>query len=544
MADFKHTPTPFMLPTSRYSKALADHAVAFITQLRHTKGQWAGRPFELFPWQEQIVRDVFGIVSRRDNYRQFRTVFVEIPKKQGKSELAAAVALYLLCADGEPGAEIYGCANDRKQASIVFDVARDMVLQNPVLRKVCKTNESQKRIIYLPSRSFYTAVSSEVNTKFGLNVHGCIFDELLGQTDRKLYDVMTSGSGAARRQPLNFVITTSGYDRNSICWEVHQKALDILEGRKIDAAFYPVVYSAPPEADWTDPEVWKTCNPSLGKTVTMEYMLSACESAKQNPAEEMQFRQYFLCQWTNSAARFMPMNKYDKGGELFLPEGLAGRECYGGLDLASTDDIAAFVLVFPPMGDEEAYRVLPFFWIPAENLQRRVSKDHVPYDKWEREGFLTATEGNIIHYDFIERKISELSEKYHIMQIAFDRWGAIQMAQNLEGKDFEMVPFGQGYASFSPPTKELMRLVLDGKFLHGGNPVLRWMFDNVCAETDAAGNIKPSKKKSTEKIDGAVAAIMALDLAVRSLAKPAGSVYDGRGLLILGKDDPKDSADW
>jgi phage terminase large subunit-like protein len=544
MSDFQYTPTPFMLPTSRYSARLADHAVAFITQLRHTKGEWAGKPFDLFPWQEQIVRDVFGIVNRQDNFRQFRTVFVEIPKKQGKSELAAAVALYLLCADNEPGAEIYGCANDRKQASIVFDVARDMVLQNPVLRGLCKINESQKRIIYLPSRSFYTAVSSEVNTKFGLNVHGCIFDELLGQTDRKLYDVMTSGSGAARRQPLNFVITTSGYDRTSICWEVHSKALDIIESRKIDATFYPVVYCAPIEADWADPDVWKACNPSLGKTVTMEYMLNACESAKQNPAEEMIFRQYFLCQWTNSAVRFMPMDKYDKGNEPFLPEELEGRECYGGLDLASTDDIAAFVLVFPPEDSEGKYYVLPYFWIPRENMARRVRKDHVPYDKWEKQGFLTATEGNVIHYDFIEQKIAELNDKYHIMQIAFDRWGAIQMVQNLEGKDFQMVPFRQGYISYSPPTKELMRLVLDERFIHGGNPVLRWMFDNVCAETDAAGNIKPSKNKSTEKIDGAVAAIMALDLAVRSFAKPTGSVYDSRGLLTFGKEDLKDSREW
>lgn len=209
MGKLSYTPTRFMLPTSRYSKALADHAVAFIEQLCHTKGEWSGKPFRLLPWQEQIVRDVFGIVDRKTNARQFRTAFVEIPKKQGKSELAAAVALYLLCGDNEEDAEIYGCANDRKQAGIIYEVARDMVLFNPTLRRICKIIESQKRILFPPTRSFYSAMSAEITTKYGLNVHGCIFDELLGQRDRKLYDVMTSGSGAARRQPLNFVTTTA-----------------------------------------------------------------------------------------------------------------------------------------------------------------------------------------------------------------------------------------------------------------------------------------------------------------------------------------------
>ncbi len=511
---FTYIPTRFMLPTSRYSKKHADYAVAFIENLQHTKGVWAGKPFELFPWQEQIVRDLFGIL-KPDGYRQFRHCFVEICKKSGKSELAAAIALFLLCADKEQGAEIYGVANDRKQASIVFDVARDMVLQNVALNRLCKIMDSQKRIVFLPTRSFYTAMSSEVNTKYGLNTHGCVFDELLGQTDRKLFDVMVNGANAARKQPLSFVITTAGSDRNSICYEEHMKALDILEGRKIDSTYYPVVFNSSDDADWTDPAVWRSINPSFGKIVDEEYYRNACESAKQNPSEEIQFRQFFLCQWTNSAVRWMPMEKYDKGATPFKPEDLAGRVCFGGLDLASTDDIAALVLVFPPEEENGCYYVLPHFWIPKENLARRVQKDHVPYDKWEREGFLNATDGNVIHYDFIEQKIAELGEKHHIAEICYDRWGAIQMAQNLEGKDFKMIAFGQGYQSMSPPSKELMRLVLDEKIIHGGNPVLRWMIDNVYIESDAAANIKPSKKKSTEKIDGAVALIMALDRALR-----------------------------
>ena len=538
MEKFVYSPTRFMLPTSRYSRNLADHAVAFINQLCHTKGEWSGKPFELFSWQEQIVRDVFGIVDRETGFRQFRSVFVELPKKQGKSELAAAIALYLLCADNEEGAEIYGCANDRKQAGIVFDVAKDMVLMNPTLRKTCKTIESQKRILFFPTRSFYSAMSAEVTTKYGLNVHGCIFDELLGQRDRELYDVMTSGSGAARRQPLNFVITTAGRDRTSICWDIHSKAVDIIEGRKIDSTFYPVVYCAPDDADWTDEEVWKATCPSLSKTVSMEFMRNQCESAKQDAAEEMNFRQFFLCQWIYSATRWLPMDKYDKGKEPINVEALKGRKCYGGLDLASTNDIAAFVLVFPPDDAQGKYVILPFFWIPGENIPKRVRNHRVPYDRWVREGHLNATEGNVIHYEFIEQKILDLRGIYEIQEVAYDPWGATQMIQRLENMSgIDYVRFRQGYQSLSPPSKEMFRLVLDEKIQHGGHPVLRWMFNNVFIETDAAGNIKPSKEKSSEKIDGAVAAIMALDRAQRQ--ENRGSVYDTRGLLVFGGNN-----DW
>lgn len=531
MARSKYKPTRFMLPTSHYDKERADHAVNFIQSLKHTKGVWAGQPFLLFDWQEQIVRDLFGII-KPNGYRQFTTAFVEICKKAGKSELAAAIALYLLAGDGEEGAEIYGCANDRQQASIVFDVAKDMVLQCPALLKRMKIVESQKRLVYTPTRSIYQALSSEVASKYGYNVHGCVFDELLGQPNRKLFDVMTKGSGAARKQPLNFVITTAGSDKNSICYEVHSKALDILEGRKHDPTFYPVVFSAPTEADWTDPKVWLSVNPSLGKTVELDYYTAACESAKQNPAEEMQFRQFHLCQWTNSTTRWMPMDKWDACSFPVDQERLRGRLCYGGLDLSSTTDITAFVLVFPPTDEDGRYEILPFFWLPEETIDLRVKRDHVPYDIWARQGLVFTTEGNVIHYGYIEEFIEELGTRYNIKEIAFDRWGAVQMTQNLEGLGFTVVPFGQGYKDMSPPTKELMKLVLEGRIAHGGHPVLRWMIDNVTIRSDPAGNIKADKEKSTEKIDGAVATIMALDRAIRHEGDSA-SVYDARGLLFI-----------
>ena len=448
------------------------------------------------------------------------------------SELAAAVALLLLCADGEERAEVYGCAADRQQASIVFDVAADMVRMCAPLAKRCKILTNSKRIIYLPTNSFYQVLSAEAGTKHGLNVSGVIFDELHVQPNRKLYDVMMQSSGDARTQPLFFLITTAGTDTRSICYQVHQKAEDIIEGRKHDPTFYPVIYGAAPEDDWTDPKVWAKANPSLGVTVQIDKVMAACESAKQNPGEENSFRQLRLNQWVKQAVRWMPMDKWDLCA---FPEDfkeLEGRRCYGGLDLSSTSDITAFVLVFPPDDPEDRYVVLPFFWLPEDTLDLRVKRDHVPYDIWQRQGLVNVTEGNVIHYAYIEKFIEDLGTKYNIREIAFDRWGAVQMVQNLENMGFTVVPFGQGFKDMSPPTKELMKLVLERRIAHNGNEPLRWMMDNIFIRTDPAGNIKADKEKSTEKIDGAIAMIMALDRAIRH-ENDTESVYENRGLLFI-----------
>ena len=528
----KYKPTKFKLKSSVYDKSTADYAVAFIENLCHTKGTWAGKPFELIDWQEQIIRDLFGTL-KPNGYRQFNTAYIEIPKKQGKSELAAAVALLLTCGDGEERAEVYGCAADRQQAAIVFDVAADMVRMCPALSKRVKILASQKRLIYTPTNSFYQVLSAEAYSKHGFNIHGVVFDELHTQPNRKLFDVMTKGSGDARMQPLYFLITTAGTDTHSICYETHQKAKDIIEGRKIDPTFYPVIYGADESDDWTDPKVWKKANPSLDITVGIDKVKAACESAKQNPGEENAFRQLRLNQWVKQAVRWMPMEKWDKCAFAVDEDELEGRVCYGGLDLSSTTDITAFVLVFPPLDEEDKYVILPYFWIPEDNLTLRVNRDHVPYDVWERQGYLQTTEGNVVHYGFIEQFIERLGERFNIREIAFDRWGAVQMVQNLEGMGFTVVPFGQGFKDMSPPTKELMKLVLEQKIAHGGHPVLRWNMDNIYIRTDPAGNIKADKEKSTEKIDGAVATIMALDRAIRCGNDHGASVYDERGLLII-----------
>ena len=525
-----YVPTRFMLPTSHYDEAKADRAVKFIENLKHTKGKWDGKPFWLLPWQEQIIRDIFGIVDE-DGHRQFRTAYIEIGKKNGKSELAAAVALYLLYADGEPAAEVYGAAADRQQASIVFDVARRMVEKAPALYKRSKIAAATKRIVNYTNAGFYQVLSAEVGTKHGLNVSGLVLDEVHAQPNRKLYDVLTKGSGDAREQPLYFLITTAGTDKESICYELHSKALDIMAGRKIDHTFYPVVYGLADDEDWTDERNWHKANPSLGQTIQIDRVREMFQEAVDNPAEENVFKQLRLNMWVSSLTRFIPEQIYDLGNMPIDLASLQGRDCYGGLDLSSTGDITAFVLMFPPRTPEEKYVMLPFFWIPEDTIPIRVRRASVPYDVWFKQGYLNATEGNVIHYDFIEKFIEDLGTQYHILEIAFDRWGAVQMTQDLEGMGFTVVPFGQGYKDMSPPTKEFYKLLMEGRIIHGGNPVMRWMSGNVVVDTDPAGNIKCTKAKSPEKIDGIVAAIMALDRCIRH--EDTSSVYDERGLMVF-----------
>ena len=526
-----YKPSQFMLPTSHNDKKKADRAVTFIENLCHTKGKWAGTPFWLLPWQEQLIRDIFGIV-KPDGNRQFRTAFVEICKKVGKSELAAAIALYLLYADNEPSAEVYGAAADRQQASIVFDVAKQMVEMSPALMKRSKLMGATKRIVNYGNAGYYQVLSAEVGGKHGFSVSGLVFDEIHTQPNRQLYDVLTKGSSDARQNPLHFIITTAGNDRHSIAYELHTKAVDILEGRREDPTFYPVVYGLKDDEDWEDEANWYKVNPSLGYTVDVERLRDAYREAKQNPADEITFKWLRCNMWVSSTVAWIPDAIYMRGNEPINMASLEGRDCYAGLDLSSTGDITALVLIFPPRDEDEKFVLLPYFWIPEETIPRRVKANSVPYDIWEKQGYIMATEGNVIHYDFIEKFIMDLSEKYHILEIAVDRWNATHVIQNLEDNGFTMVPFGQGFASMSAPTKEFYRLLMEGKIIHGGHPVMRWMAGNVVVDTDPAGNIKVTKAKSKEKIDGIVAAIMALDRAVRHEGE-SRSVYDTRGIILI-----------
>lgn len=525
-----YSPSRFMLATSHYDKSKADRAVKFIEMLPHTKGEWEGKPFWLLPWQEQIIRDLFGIVDE-NGFRQFRTAYIEIPKKQGKSELAAAIALYLLYADHEPSAEVFSAAADRQQASIVYDVAKRMVEMTPGLDKRSKVMAATKRIVNYDNAGYYQVVSADVGGKHGFSISGLVFDEIHNQPNRRLWDVLTKGSGDARRQPLHVAITTAGTDRESICFELHTKALDLIAGRKIDPTFYPVVYSLPMDEDWTLEENWKKVNPSLGYTVPIERMREAFLQAKDNPAEQNVFRTLRLCQWVGSTVQWIPDHIFDLGNQPIDMDSLKGRECYAGLDLSSSGDITALVLMFPPRTETEKYICLPFFWVPEDTIPLREQRNGIPYGNWVAQGYMMATPGNVIDYAYIQNTIEDLSHQYHILEIAFDRWGSNMLVERLTEMGLTVVPFGQGYKDMSAPTKEFYEQLMKGNMVHGGNPVLKWMCGNVVVEQDPAGNIKTTKSKSKDKIDGVVAAIMALDRCIRH--ENGESIYDQRGLLFL-----------
>jgi phage terminase large subunit-like protein len=508
-------------------QARIDKALQFIGGMRHAKGRWAGHRFGLLEWELELIHEIFGTIDDRGR-RRYRTVYVELPRKNGKSSFAAALALYLLLADGEPGAEIYGAAYDRDQASIVFNIAAGYVRQTPYLAKRLKIIDSQKRIVHYGSGSFYRAIPNDAAGSWGFNAHGIIVDELHVWRSRELWEALTTSTGA-REQPLTIIITTAGYDQNSLCYELHDYARQLNEGLIEDPTFYGVIYSAEPEEDWTDPAVWAKANPSYGVIFDEEYLSAECEKAKQVPTYENAFRRLYLNQWTKQEERFIPMFNWDECiGEVKLSE-LEGKKCYGGLDLASTTDIAAFCLVFPL--EDETYAVLPTFWVPEEGILERSRLDRVPYDMWVKQGLIQATAGNVIDYASIRAKIEELGVIYKIKTVAFDRWGATQMVQELEGAGFKMAQFGQGYKDMSPPTKELLNLILSGRLKHFGNKVLRWMADNMVVSMDPAANVKPNKAKSTDRIDGIVATIMALDLAVRQTSRK--SVYADRGFASL-----------
>jgi phage terminase large subunit-like protein len=496
----------------------AQHAIDFIQCLKHTKGRWAGKPFILLDWQYELIRDVFGTVDGR-GFRLYRECFCEIPKKNGKSDLAAAVALYLLCADGEAGGEIYSAAGDRKQAGIVFDVAADMVRFEPELDKKCKINDSQKRIIYYPTNSFYQVLSSEVETKHGVNAHGVIFDELHGQPNRNLWDVLTKGSMEAREQPLLFAITTAGYDKESICYEVYDRAWRVKKKVSEDKHFYPVIFELEEKDDWEKEINWQKANPSLGtqqevdngtKILSLDRFREAYIKAKENPAEINIFKRLRLNLWTAQETRWLDMHYWNESAGEVHPEELKGKICYAGLDLSSTDDLTAFVLVF---NIDDNYKVLPFFFMPGDNIEKRVREHRIKYDVWLSQGHIFATEGNVIDYQFIYDKICEIAKIYEIEEIAYDPYNALMLSQKLKDEGFTMVEMFQGMKSLSPPTKDTEILILSGNLHHGNNPVLTWMFNNVQVVTDANSNRRVDKEKSREKIDGIQAMIMAISRA-------------------------------
>ena len=508
--------------------------------LKHTKGEWAGEPFRLLDWQKEITTEVFGTL-KGNGYRQYTTVYIEVPKKNGKSTWGGAVALLLLVDDDEVGAEIYSAAADRNQAGIVFDVAAQMVRQSPALMKRLTIIDSVKRIVFAKANSFYRVLSSDVKTKHGLNPHGVIFDELHAQPNRQLFDVLTEFSGDARRQPLHWEMTTAGSDQNSICWEQHEIARQVKEGIITNPTIYPVLFNLPTEpkkeADWKSERNWRKVNPSLGHIIDIESVRLACQAAIDTPAKENSFRRLRLNQWTSTKARWLPLDKWDACGDNIGET--QGRECYAGLDLSSTTDLTALAYIFP--SDDGIYDILMRFWIPEDTMVEKERKDKVPYSQWMRQGWVRPTPGNVIDYDFIQETLEEDREQFNIREVAFDAWGATKLSQDLDKAGFTMIPFRQGFVSFSAPTKQLEVLALGQKLRHGGDPVLRWNVDNMVVDIGPgpALNIKPTKAKAVQKIDGVVACIMAIDRADRHGG--GGSKYEEEGLLVLGGEPDEEN---
>ena len=508
-----------------YDKEAADRAVSFIEKfITHTKGELAGQPLILEKWQREIVEKIFGWKNKKTNLRQYRTALIIVGRKNGKTTLTAGIALYMLFADNERGSEIYAAAGDRSQAGLVHEIAKGMVLNNSELTNRAKILRNS--IVNESKGNYFQAISSESKTKMGFNANFVIFDELHVQPNRDLWDTLLTSTGS-RRQPLVIAITTAGYDKQSICYEVYSYAKKVLDGSIKDNSFLPIIYEANEEDDITLESTWKKANPNYGVSLRKEYMQRESKKAIDVPSYMNTFKRLHLSQWTENEIKWMGDKEWmECKGEL---GDLSGMECWGGLDLATSRDITAFVLLFRV---DNIFKIKPYFFVPRDNAKARSDRDGVDYMSWISQGYIIATEGNVTDYSFVRKKINELSKKYRIQSIAYDRWNASQITIDLMSDGANMSPLGQGFASLSAPTKMMETLILSKEIQHDGNPVLRWMMGNVQLEVDAADNHKPSKKKSKEKIDGVVACICAL-AEYMSEEKEGDSVYDNRGLLIL-----------
>lgn len=509
-----------------YDKIEAEKAISFIEKFcTHTKGEKAGMPLILEEWQKKIVADIFGWKNKKTGFRKYRTVFIEVPRKNGKTTLASSIALLMLFMDSERGSEIYCAASDRNQSGILFDIAKQMVLQNPDLEQRGKVFRNS--IVNENKGNFFKAISADSNTKHGFSANCVIYDELHTAKSRDLWDTLLTSTGS-RRQPLIIAITTSGYDKQSICYEIYEYAKNVRDGIINDDSFYPVIFEADIEDDIQDEETWKKANPNYNISLRKEYMERESQRAIDTPSYMNTFKRLHLNIWTGSHTAWLGTKEWsDCKGAIDLGF-LKNKKCWGGLDLASTRDISAFVLLFK---EDDKFILLPHFFIPKDNAQKRYLKDKIDYPTWINQGHIIGTEGDVCDYEFIKHKIMELGELYNIQSVCYDRWNASQLVIQLQDEGLLMDGFGQGYRSMSAPTKEFEKLVLGKQIIHNNNPAMNWMVNNVQIIEDPAGNVKCARNKSKEKIDGVIASIMALGNFMTE--EELDSVYDNRGLLIL-----------
>jgi len=526
-----------------FDEKAATRAIEFFSFLRLAEGEHAGKPFHLEPFEQFIVGSLFGWKGA-DGYRRFRTGYVEIGKGNGKSPVAAGIGLFGLFVDEEIGAEIYSAAVTRDQAKIVFSDAEKMVEASPsLLRRIEKTVNN---LAVLRTNSFFRPVSSEARGLDGKRVHIALIDEIHEHPSSHVVDKMRAGT-KGRRQALIFEITNSGYDRNSVCWQHHDYSAKVLDGIIDDDSWFAYICQLDPCEDcqrqgktqpqdscpncdqWTDETVWIKANPCLDVSITRKYLREQVREAMGMPAKQNIVKRLNFCMWTEQSVRWIDIGAWDECGQPVDRSELRGRPCYGGLDLSSTKDISAFVLVFPPQMDGEPWKVLCRFWVPAENVRQRAERDRVPYPAWIEQGFIDATPGNVVDYDWIRERIREDANVFDIREIAFDRWNATHLSTQLQDDGLIMVPFGQGFPFMAAPTKELERLIVGRELAHDGNPVLRWMVSNVAVKQDPAGNLKPDKAKSTERIDGVVGMVMGIG---RAMVQPEAQTVSGALIII------------
>jgi len=509
------------------------HVVEFFEQcLVHVKGALAGQPFELMDWQKRICLDLFG-TKRKDGTRQYRKAYIEVPRKNGKSTFAAGIALYLLLCDQEKGAEVYSAASTRDQASLVYSMAAEMLRKSPVLSKHVRIRDSVKRIIYDKTNSFYRAISADAAGAHGFNAHGIIFDEVHTQPDRDLWDVLDTSTGA-RQQPLTIAITTAGHDRSSICYELHKYAKAVRDGQIKDDSFYPVIYGADDTDDWRDQSVWEKANPCLDTAVSRQYLEEQAARAEENPAFENTFRRLHLNQWTEQDVRAIPMHRWDECAAEFTADDLQGRLCYGGLDLSSTRDVTAFVLVFPE--DDGGAKVLPWFWIPEDNVDQRAGQDKRIVQAFASQGHIEVTDGNEVDVRYVAERVFEICQQFDVQHIGYDPWNAAGVTQMLKEcglPDHALLKMPQTFSTYNEPFKKLLGWLPNGKLRHDGNTVLRWMAGNTAAKEDPSGNLRPDKGKSAEKIDGICALLMGLALQIQYGGESSVYANDGGGVVLF-----------
>jgi phage terminase large subunit-like protein len=517
----------------------AQLTIAFFSLLKNSKGEWAGQYLVLQPWQQFTIAMIFGW-KRADGNRRFRIAYEEVARKNGKSTIGAGLGLKLLLADGEPGAEIYTAATKKDQARIIHSEATRMAKSSPAIQKMVQI--VRDNIYIVDTASKYEPLGADADSTDGLNVHGGLIDELHAHKTNELFEVLNTATGS-RRQALIFEITTAGFNRQTICFEHNEYTKKVLSGIIQDDSWFGIIYTLDIEEDkdgnfrgddWEDETVWVKSNPNLGISKKIEDMRKKAKLAKEIPSALNAFLRKELNVWTQSETKWVPREHWDLCGDAVNPDGLQGRTAYAAIDLSSNSDITAYILVFPPNKEGDKFQVLRRFYVPDEAIYERTHNDRVPYEAWLREGHITNTPGNVTDYDFIIEQIDQDMQVFDIKELAFDPWGSTMFqtkVQELCGEDF-LVQFRQGYRSMSPAMKEMERLILNHMLAHGNDPVLNWMADNLVVRTDPAGNIKPDKEKSLEKIDGMVALAMAIDRCVRHEG-PDTSVYEERGMVVI-----------